>query len=320
RWFLLGGVVAFVLFLPHLVWQITHNFPTLEWQNNVVAQNKNVQLSPVEFFLQQILMVHPLTFPIWLLGLYGFFFSDFAKEFRAFGWAYIFLFLIFIALGAKAKAYYLTPFYPVLLGGGAVAISSFILRRERYSWVRPTLMSVLIIGGAYTAPLVLPILPEETFIEYSKLVPVSNSAGEHHRMGKLPQQYADMHGWEELAADVAKVYRSLPEGEQKKCAIFGQNYGEAGAIDLFGRKYNLPKAISGHQNYYFWGPREYTGELVIVIGDSKESLERVFTSVDLAAVHESEYAMPYESNLPIFVCRGLKTSLKDLWPKVKEWI
>ena len=121
-----------------------------------------------------------------------------------------------------------------------------------------------------------------------------------------------------MAATVARVYNALPPDVRAKTAIFGQNYGQAGAIDLFGPKYGLPKAISGHQCYFLWGPRDYTGECMIVMDDRQEALEGFFQLVTKVARAEHPYSMPYE-RFDIFYCRGLKRPLKDLWPSVKNW-
>jgi hypothetical protein len=179
----------------------------------------------------------------------------------------------------------------------------------------------LIALGLIIAPLAIPVLPVETFIKYSNTLGLADSVKtENHEKGQLPQQYADMHGWENMAATVARVYDRLSPEDKAKCAIFGQNYGEAAAIDYFGRAYNLPKAISGHQSYFMWGPREYTGEVMIVMGDNEKRLRELFEEVEQAEVIKCEYCMPYENNLPVFLCRRMKTPLPEMWPKIKKWI
>jgi hypothetical protein len=141
---------------------------------------------------------------------------------------------------------------------------------------------------------------------------------ETHRLGPLPQLFADQFGWEEMAATVARVYDSLPPDVRPKTAIFGQNYGQAGAIDLFGPKYGLPPAISGHQTYFLWGPRGYTGESVIVLDGRQDDLETRFASVEKVASVYHPYSMPYE-HFDVFYCRGLKQPLAEIWPQVKSW-
>jgi hypothetical protein len=141
---------------------------------------------------------------------------------------------------------------------------------------------------------------------------------ETYRLGPLPQIYADQFGWEEMTAVVARISNSLPPEARAKTAVFGQNYGQAGAVDLFGPKYGLPKAISPHQNYFYWGPRDYTGESMIVMGDRQERLQQLFAFVQKAGRVDHPYSMPYE-HFDIFYCRGLKWPLREIWPKLKNW-
>jgi hypothetical protein len=178
--------------------------------------------------------------------------------------------------------------------------------------------SLLITTGAMLAPITIPVLPPETFIRYTKALHLEQPRIETHKLGPLPQLFADQFGWEEMTATVAGVYNSLPADIRGQTAIFGRSYGEAGAIDLFGPKYGLPAAISGHQSYFLWGPREYTGASMIVIGGSQGDLLRQFASVENVAHVEHPYSMPY-NQVAVFHCRGLKQPLAALWPQVKNW-
>ena len=176
----------------------------------------------------------------------------------------------------------------------------------------------MILVGTVIAPTMLPILPPETYIRYVEVTHLQQPRVENHRLGPLPQLFADQFGWEDMAAAVARVYNSLPADIRPRTAIFGENYGQAGAIDLFGPKYGLPPAISGHQNYFLWGPRDYTGESMIVMGDSQKSLESKFASVQKVARIAHPYAMPYE-HIDIYYCKGFKFPLAGAWEKVKNW-
>ena len=158
----------------------------------------------------------------------------------------------------------------------------------------------------------------ETYIRYSEALHFAPPRIENNRLGPLPQLYADQFGWDEMAATVGRVFNSLPPEVRAKTAIFGQSYGQAGAIDFFGPKYGLPKAISGHQNYFLWGPREYTGESMIVLDDRQEQLERLFDHVEKVAHVEHPYSMPY-NHFDVFYCRGIKKPLNELWPQLKRW-
>jgi len=155
-------------------------------------------------------------------------------------------------------------------------------------------------------------------IRYSATMHLQQPRIENHKLGPLPQLFADQFGWEEMAATVASIYNGLPADVRAGTAIFAQNYSQAGAVDLFGPKNGLPKAISGHQSYYLWGPRDYTGESMIVMDDRQERLEGLFATVEKAASVYHPYSMPYE-HFDVFYCRGLKQPLSEFWPQVKHW-
>ena len=147
--------------------------------------------------------------------------------------------------------------------------------------------------------------------------PFATTALENHELGLLPQLFADQLGWPEMAATVAGAYNSLPPGNRARTAIFGQNYGEAGAIYFFGPRYGLPPAISGHQSYFLWGPRGYTGESIILMGRN-DVLASQCNSVRKIARVSHPYSMPRE-NFDVFYCEGLKQPLSELWPRLKNW-
>ena len=127
---------------------------------------------------------------------------------------------------------------------------------------------LLILGGLVTVPFGVPLLPVDTFLRFSQALPFASVKTERDATVPLPQLYADMFGWENMAATVAGVYHDLPQADQPDCAILAGNYGEAGAIDYYGPKLGLPKAISGHNSYFDWGPRNYSGECVIIFGEA----------------------------------------------------
>ena len=267
RWLWVGGVIAFLIFLPNLIWNIQHHFPFLELQANIRASGRDVPLGPVAFFRQEILLMDPLTLPIWLAGLWFYFFTEAGKRFRAIGWAWIFTAVVIVTM--SPRVYYLFPAFPVLFAGGGVLWEQ-VLARPRLAWFKVAYPVLMLLTGAVLAPLAIPLLPPETYIRYTKAIGLQQPAIETHELGPLPQIFADQFGWEEMAATVARVYNSLPPEIRARTAIFAQNYGQAGAIDLFGPKYGLPPAISGHQSYFLWGPRGYTGESMIVMDDRQE--------------------------------------------------
>jgi len=315
RWLWVGGAVAFLIFLPNLIWNFQHHFPFLELQANIRANGRDVRLGPLAFFQQEILSMNPLALPVWARGLWFYFFTKAGKPFRALGWAWVFTAAVIVVL--SPRVYYLFPAFPLLFAAGGVLLEQ-TLARPRLAWLKFGYPALLIVSSALLAPLALPLLRPETYIRYTKAIGLEQPRIENHRLGPLPQIFADQFGWEEMAATVARVYNSLPPDVRARTAIFAQTYGQAGAIDLFGPKYGLPPAISGHQSYFLWGPRGYTGESMIVMDDKQEDLEPLFTSVKEVARVEHPYSMPYQ-HFDVFYCQGMHPPLGELWPRVKRW-
>lgn len=326
-WLFVGGAVALLIFLPNLVWNIQHHWPFLELMHNIRVTSKDIVYPPVAYTAQQILMMNPLSFPFWFGGLLFYFFSRNAKSYRSFGWAFLITFAFFLI--SHGKDYYSAPAYPILLAAGAVAAEHLLSRaprpqaNEQPSKWRAPLKRIcfvwLAMGIAVPLPQVLPVLPLEAFLRYQSHSALHGKPTERSFVGTpLPQYYADELPWQEQVAAVARVYHSLPPEEQAKTAIFCDNYGQAAAIDFFGPRYGLPKAISGHQSYFLWGPRSYTGEIVILEGVSESDARQYFASVDAAATVNVPYAYFYETR-PILLCRGLKENLQTLWLRVKNW-
>lgn len=314
-WPWIGGAIAFLIFLPNLLWNIQHHFPFLELHANIQREGRDVPLSPLAFFAEEALTLLPLTLPIWLAGLWFFFFTEAGKPFRALGWAWLFTAAVIAAL--SPRIYYLYPAMPLLFAAGGVAWEGW-LARPRFAVLKFGYAALMLVAGAIVAPLAVPILPVETYLRYTSALHLQQPRIEMHKLGPLPQIYADQFGWPEMAAAVARVYTALPADVRARTAIFGQNYGQAGAIDRFGPQYGLPPAISGHQNYFLWGPRDYTGESLIVLDDNLETLEKICTHVNKVAYFTHPYSMPYQ-HFDIFYCHGLKQPLKMLWPHIKNW-
>lgn len=316
KWLLLGGVLAFLIFLPNLIWNMQNNWPFLELMRNIRADGRDVELSPLEFFLQQVLLLNPVTGPIWIAGLLALLFAKRLARFRFLGWSYVVCFIIFVVL--KGKNYYLAGIYPMLFASGAVVIErAFAHGRRR--WLRPAIIVLLLVGGAWLAPLVKPVLSVERFSSYLNTLPFSLPRSEHsHESAFLPQHYADQFGWEELTAKTAEAWARLSPDERRDCGIFAQNYGQAGAIDFFGPRYGLPRALSGHQTYFLWGPRGYSGNCMIVIDDDREDLEGLFEHIEFVGTSDHPYAL--EREIPVWLCKASKFgTLEQLWPKLKKW-
>lgn len=315
-WIWLGGLIALLIFLPNVVWNVQHQFPFLELMRNIQRSGRNVQMSHWQFFYQQIQLMLTQSAPVWIAGLGFFLFHPQGKRFRLFAVAYVVVLAAFM-FSANGRPYYVAPVYPLLFAAGAVLLERWLVK-PWLRWVGAAYAVVILFFGAMAAPMAIPVLPVETYLRYTKAIGIEQPRIENWQLGALPQFYADMHGWEEMTAVVARAYNGLPADMRSKTAIFGGNFGQAGAIDLFGKKYGLPDAIGTHQNYYFWGPRNYTGESVIMMGARYEELQPLFESVQEVGTVSHPYAMPYE-NFKVYYCRNSKQPLQQIWPAIKNW-
>src|SRR5262245_2602894 len=313
--FWIAGCIVVALFAPHLIWQAAHGWPTLEFMANATRE-KNLPLSPLDFLSAQVLLMHPVAVPLFLAGLAFYLVVPAGRPYRALGWA--FLAITAIMITQRSKDYYLSPAYTMMLAPGAVMAGRLAARRG-WGWTAPVALAAIFVSGAGLAPLAKPLLPVERYVAYAAMLGVKPSTGERKELGRLPQFFADRFGWLELASDVAGAFRSLPEAERGQACIFGQNYGQAGAIDFYGRELGLPPAISGHNSYHLWGPHGCSGQVMIVIGDRRERLERFFEQIDLAATHRCGDCMPYENDKPIWICRRIKAPLDEIWPDIKHF-
>jgi len=313
----LGGLIAFLIALPNVLWEVRYHWPTYELLNNIAHSNKNVALSPVEFIVQQAVFLNPGTLPLWLAGLFWLFGSHDGRRYRIIGIIYLVTLAEFIVL--HGKSYYLAPAYTMLFAAGGVAVERVFAARLK--WIKSVFLGVMIATGALCAPLMLPILPPERLVAYMGTIHMEPPRTETSHTGALPQIFADQFGWEQMVGSVAHVYHHLRPEDEKRAAIFCQNYGEAGAIDFFGPKLGLPPAISGHQNYFLWGPRDWNGEVILVLDTNDDDERELFGSVeDLGQIVSSPWAMPLERRRHIYLCRDLKVGVRDLWSRVKNWL
>ena len=182
--------------------------------------------------------------------------------------------------------------------------------------MKPAVIVPLIVSAIVAAPLAMPILPIAAAAKYCEFWRVQEVKVENVPLNSLPQLFGDMFGWPEQVQAMARAVHSLPPTEQSGVTLLAYNYGEAGAIDYLGKRYNLPKAISGHNQYGAWGPHGASGEVVVAIGFTKERLDRAFGDVAAFETISPAYALPEESDLTIYICRQPRKTLSESWP---EW-
>lgn len=317
-WLWAAGAIALLLFLPTLVWQIRNGFPLLEDMANIRRLGKNVVLGPWAFIKHQIGFLNPLLFPLWLAGLASLLFGRLSRL-RLLGWLY--LLMLALMIGLQAKAYYLAAIYPMLFAAGGVVVEGWLGRRPwaRGRWWPQALLAAVLLGlTLLVIPAMLPFLPPQRLLAYQRALGLKSDKLEVRHEGPLDQRLGDQFGWPELTAEVAAIFHGLSPEERAVTAIYAGNYGQAGAINHLGPDLGLPTAVCAHQAHSLWGPPEREATTYICLGSSRAGLERVFASVEVVAEHHHPWGMA-EENGPIYLCRGPKVSIRELWPQLKHW-
>ncbi len=311
----LAALIALLIFSPFIIWNITHDFAHFEFMRNA-ASRKYGGLTPLTFIIDQILILNPLTILIWLPGFYYFFFNQDGKKNNVVIFIWIAAFLILLING-HSKGEYIAAAYQILFAGGAVMIEKWSIGGK--SWLKYSIAFPVIIMGIVISPFARPLLAPDTFIRYQSFIGLEPPNNEGHKT-ILPQFYSDMFGWEDLAKNVSKVYQSLPEEERKNTLVYCSNYGKAGAIEYFSRKYLLPKVICPHNSYWYWWPNVNNNTTFIIIGGTIEDCLHSLRDVRAIGFHKSDYAMPYENNLTIFVGQGLLKPCEEIRMSTKLFI
>ena len=313
RWFAYAVLVGAAIAAPSLVWQKVHGFPILEMVHNQ-QEFTSLVYSPVGYVLQQILETNPFFAPIWIAGVVCAFLR---ADLRWIGWTCV---LLIGALALMhAKNYYAGNLYPLPIAVAAVLIERRLLR-QRLRW---GLVIACVFAALPALPLVLPVMRETQLAHVVAVLEPRlniNLASNRGADAALPQDFADMHGWPQIAASVARVYNTIPAKERRRTAILASNWGEASAIDYYGRRYQLPRALSGANNYFLWGPGAFDGSIVIEVnGTCSEPHLFTIRHVGVAHVH-SRWSMPAETGIPISICERPREPLAAYWPHLKRYI
>jgi hypothetical protein len=204
----------------------------------------------------------------------------------------------------RAKPYFLAPAYPILFAAGAAVFERWALR-PRLAWIRPAYVALIAFVGILLAPAVMPILPPATVV---------------HSYGHLEQALADRLGWDSLTHTVEQVYAGLPPAQRAQACVLASNYGEASALIQLAPPDRLPPIISGHNNYYLWGPGTCTGQVLIGVGYSPADFQAGYADVTLAATERCQYCVPFEQEVPVVVGSSPKISnILQQWPSVKHY-
>jgi hypothetical protein len=315
KWLWISSLIAILILLPNIIWQYNQGWPVIEHMS-ALSSNQLDNVNPLIFILTQLLM-NMYSAPLWLAGLVFFLFLGKGKIYRPLGWIY--LSILTVLLLFSGKAYYQAATYPMLFAGGAVMLESLI-RKSKRKGLKTGIVSFIIVGSLTTVPIGIPVFSINGMISFfefgSKYMGMSEAlrweTGEFH---PLPQDFADMLGWEEMVQQVAAHYHRMPTQEKAPYAVFASNYGEAGAIDFYGEKYNLPKVISKGSSYWLWGTRDYSADFVLSIGMDEESMEFFYGEVLELDPFSFDHAR--EDGIPILLVRKPKMSAQKMWDVLK---
>jgi MFS family permease len=316
RWFLVGALCGFVIFLPNILWQVAHNYPSLEFYKNI-TELKNVYTPPLAFIAGQIQGMSPFTVPIWLGGIFFVIFFKGTREFRFLSALFVSLFL-FMMISGTSRSDRLMFTYPAVFAGGGMMFEALVVKYNA-RWLKGVLVGLLFAGTAMVFPVVLPCLSYEQVQAYTEFLGV-NTEIERGKKPPLPQLLADRIGWEEKVDLVVRAYQGLTDEDKREAIIAAGNYGQAGAIEVYGKKYGLPPVVCGHNTYYLWSKDRLRGSIVLRLtqAENYDGLKERFESVEPC---DGEFSSPYvsshENHLKVFVCRGPKIPFPEMLERGK---
>lgn len=307
-WLWAGAGLALLICLPNLLWQVQHDFVTLDFLQSIRA--RDIAWGRTDGFLveQLYVSVSPVTIPLWVAGLFAIWFTPRLRPFAALGWMFVLPLVLFLA--QQGRAYYIAPAYPMLMAAGTVWLEGRLRgwRPRMQRIVQGAVLGLMLIGVALATVVTLPIAPI-----HSQLWDVAND---------LNGELREMIGWPELVAAVAQVYQELPPEEQAVTGIFTGNYGETGALALYGPTYGLPEPISGANSSWYRGYGDPPPQTLIVVGIPQEEARAVFTECHVAGRNPNPYNVLNEEtrwHMNILLCRGLKMTWQELWPQVQQY-
>ncbi len=309
-----AAALALAIFSPFVIWNALHGWPHIEFMRNA-TEEKYSSLSRGRFLLDQFLAMNPFTYLVSLPGLVWCLTHEDGRR-RLVGVTFLTVFAILLA-NPHTKSEYVAAAYPMLFACGGVALE--LLRRPWRAVAAWGISALFVVSGVILAPLALPVLSVSAYLRYSRALGAAPSTPENHELADLPQFFADMHGWEDLAQNVSKAYLSIQESERATTVAFVTNYGEAGALELYARRYPLPRVICNPNSDWFWGVGPTPVTTFIRLGGSREDYSESYGDVTPAGVHTCAHCMPYENNLNIFIARDRHVPIDSAWVEYKQF-
>jgi 4-amino-4-deoxy-L-arabinose transferase-like glycosyltransferase len=282
-----GG--APLLLVPNLVWQVGHNWDSVAY----TIEHRGATDGPIAYVLQQLLLAGPQLLPIIVIGVWWLWRDE---RFRPAAITIIAVELFFFLVGGKA--YYPAPIYPLAYAAGAI----WFVEAVHHRWIRRLAVALAVAITLVLLPIGLPILPAKAMADSG--------------IWKARKDFADMYGWPDLVEQVTTVYQRLPLSDRASVMILASNYGEAGALDFYGR--GLPPVVSAHLTYYYWAPARMAPSTVIVVGYQRGYLATIFGDIQQAGTITNSYGLRNEEfGKAIWICRSPLVPLDQAWPRLK---
>lgn len=303
KWWYLSGFIALLIFLPNIIWQFQNNLPILRHLQEL-NESQLDDLSPFVFGLEQL--NYPFTLIVSIIGIAHLVKS---KKYLPIGVATLIIFCVMWIL--NSKAYYVFALYPVLFAAGSVKISQW-MEGEKTIWIY-IISGIILLPSVFFIPHLTPILPIDKYVSYAQLE-------EQNGRVELEGDYADMFGWEEQVRLVDSLYQSLSDQEQKTCVLWAENYGEAGALKIIGKKYGLPNPVCRHGSFWQWGFGDEKASVWISLGNETPSVQYVFEQTELVKMIYHKYAIGEENGIPLYICRKPKRDIKQWWMEYEPFI
>lgn len=309
-------LIAFVIVLPNLIWQFVNHFPVIRHMSELRrTQLENV--STTEFFSEQFLMIFPAT----ILAIPGLLYLFLSKKMRNYLLpAFMVVVVLALYLLFHGKGYYAAGIYPFLIAAGGV----FYEKVLKTYYLRVPLILVLLFLSWSILPIGKPVYSPEKLVRYFDRVQAitgddSPRRFEDNSYHKLPQDYADMLGWDELAALTNKAWQRVDD--KRSCIIFCENYGEAGAIAILGKKYGLPEPLSFNDAFRYWAPATFDREIttLIYINDKPgDDVKALFA--DIQKIGQIDNPLAREYGVGVYLCRNPRSSFNQFWEETVKKI
>ena len=310
RWPWIAAGLALVVGSPSIVGQLRLGFPVLG-QMHDLQETQLTHVTWLGFVADQPLMLGIVAWAVALAGVVALVATKRFEQYRVVGLTCLFAFVLLLVL--HGKSYYAGPIYPALLAAGSVGLER-IRRPIVGAAVRGGTIALVIAFGAVALPIAVPMLSPEATARYAARLGVGSAVRTNRgELDQLPQDFADMLGWEEQARALASAYRSLSPDEQREAVIIGNNYGEAGAAEFYRRRYGLPPVVSTAGSFWYFGPGELPGRVTITIGETIPGMQRFFGDVREAAHLVSPWSVREERDRRVLIARQPKTTLQAIW-------